>query len=118
PIHFAAHHGLDEVVVSLCQKGIDLNCLNTRKETPLLLAVKRNHVATINALLAEGADPNFLTTGRPLPLTHIAALQNNAAAMLALFKAGVDIEGRSPKGLTPLHNAAFCGLCEAMLALL
>ncbi|CAB1112044.1 unnamed protein product [Ectocarpus sp. CCAP 1310/34] len=118
PIHFAAHHGLDEVVVSLFHKGIDPTCVTTREETHLLLAVKRNHVAIINALLAEGADVNFLTTRRPVPLAHIAALHNNAAAMPALFKAGVYIEGRSPKGRTPLQNAAFCGSCEAMLALL
>ncbi|CAB1104400.1 unnamed protein product [Ectocarpus sp. CCAP 1310/34] len=65
PIHLAACHGLDEVVLAVVEKGIDLNCLNNKREIPLLLALLR-----------------------------IAACENKAAAIRVLFEAGADIEAR------------------------
>ncbi|CAM9939466.1 unnamed protein product [Ectocarpus sp. 12 AP-2014] len=72
PIHLAAYHGLDEVVLALVQKGIDLNCVNNEPDTPLCMAMVRNH----------------------------AAASNKAAAIRALFEAGADIDGPSRTGQT------------------
>ncbi|CAM9452100.1 unnamed protein product [Ectocarpus sp. 12 AP-2014] len=58
PIHLADWHGLDEAVLALVQKGIDLNCVNNERDTPLCMAMVRNHVVTKKVLLAAGADPN------------------------------------------------------------
>ncbi|CAM9170087.1 unnamed protein product [Ectocarpus sp. 8 AP-2014] len=112
PIHLAAWHGLDEVVLALVQKGVDLNCLNTTGYNPLCMAVIRNRVATMKVLLAEGADPNSKE------MVHVAARRNKAAAIQALFEAGADIERRNWRESTPLHAAARYGSCAAMLALL
>ncbi|CAM9169936.1 unnamed protein product [Ectocarpus sp. 8 AP-2014] len=118
PIHLAACHGLDEVVLALGEKGVDLNCLNSRGETPLRLAVRGDHVTTVKVLLSEGADPHFRAANRPLKLLHVAAKRNRAAAIPALFEAGVNIEGRTSSGRTPLQYAAICDSYAAMLALL
>ncbi|CAN0128902.1 unnamed protein product, partial [Ectocarpus fasciculatus] len=114
PIHLAAQHGLDEVVLALVQKGVDLNRVNTRGQTPLDVALWWDHVATMKVLLSDGADPNTHD------LTHLATHKNNAAAIRALFEAGADIERRDGLiGLTPLHFAANFGKCTAsMLTLL
>ncbi|CAM9605037.1 unnamed protein product [Ectocarpus fasciculatus] len=113
PIHLAACRGcLHEVVLTLVQKGVDLNCVNARGYTPLRLAVRENNVATMKVLLAQGADPNC---GK---LLHIAARENKSAAIRALFEAGADIEGRDWMGRTPLDFAAWSDSGAAMLALL
>ncbi|CAN0414046.1 unnamed protein product, partial [Ectocarpus fasciculatus] len=112
PIHLAAQHGLDEVVLALVQKGVGLDCLNDDGETPLYVALWWDHVATMKVLLAEGADPNTHD------LTHLATQKNNAAAIPALFEAGADIEGRCGTGHTPLEFAAMGSSCAAMLTLL
>ncbi|CAM9677623.1 unnamed protein product [Ectocarpus fasciculatus] len=112
PIHLAACYGLDEVVLALVQKGVDLNCRNRKRDTPLRVAVGENKVATMKVLLAGGADPNSQS------MLHFAAQENKAAAIPALLEAGADIEGRSLRETTPLLFAAMFGSCAAMLTLL
>jgi hypothetical protein len=60
--------------------------------------------AVIAALLEGGADPNFMELGR-LPLLVAAAEACPRRVIEALVKAGAEIDGRSPRGLTALPVA-------------
>ncbi|CBN79339.1 F-box domain and ankyrin repeat protein [Ectocarpus siliculosus] len=63
-IHLAACYGLDEVVLALVQKGVDLNCVNTRGEIPLCVALRGDHVATIKVLALTPTSDIFCTSQR------------------------------------------------------
>ncbi|MDO8955171.1 MAG: ankyrin repeat domain-containing protein [Gammaproteobacteria bacterium] len=73
----------------------------------------------VNRLIALGADVNAKTTRDFTPL-HVAAQRGKAATMIALIKAGANIEALFDNGLgtTPLQEAAYHGQLEAVRILM
>lgn len=68
-------------------------------------AVRDNDLAAAKAALAQGADPNKMSTGRPLLHWACAANYGGDRRALAetLLQAGADPNGRDSAGVTALH---------------
>jgi ankyrin repeat protein len=81
--------------------------------TPLALAVGRNHAATVGLLLARGADASATTTRGPLLMAACAAGAAESAA--ALLAAGADASCASPEGMPALFMAAAMAALKSKL---
>jgi ankyrin repeat protein len=86
--------------------------------TPLVFATVKDDAASIQRLLAAGANPNVALRSGATPL--VVALQyRHTAAALRLIEAGADIGVRDRSGNTMLHLSAQVGdltLVKALLA--
>ena len=78
-LHIAAFQGHDDVVAVLCSHSADVN-LRCRGETGLSLAVAADRTATVDMLLARGADPSIAGMGGAT-LLHSCAKTGNAELM-------------------------------------
>lgn len=69
-------------------RGLNLNVLNARQATPLLLAIDANNTDVAKRLIALGANVNLTTTsGNPLLLAYI---KRNLEIIKSLLAAGAD----------------------------
>ena len=59
PLHYAAHSGSDEQVQILLDKGVPVDVQSENSQTPLILAVKKQHLSTTRLLLENKANPDL-----------------------------------------------------------
>jgi hypothetical protein len=57
PLHFAASNGHDDVVSYLLEHHAYIDAESPNRTTPLMMAARMRHPATVRLLLQEGADP-------------------------------------------------------------
>lgn len=93
---------------------IDVNALNSKGESALMLAVLKDHQALAEKLIKKGADVNK-TGWTPL---HYAATNGHLALISLLLENNAYIDAESPNGTTPLMMAAMYGTAEAVKLLL
>jgi ankyrin repeat protein len=93
---------------------IDVNTLNSKGESALMLAVLKDHQALAEKLIKKGADVNK-TGWAPL---HYAATNGHLALISLLLENNAYIDAESPNGTTPLMMAAMYGTPEAVKLLL
>ncbi|XP_029487460.1 ankyrin repeat and SOCS box protein 2-like isoform X3 [Oncorhynchus nerka] len=123
PLHEAAYYGQDQCVRVLlgAQPGM-INKCDLKGQTALILAVGRERVACVEALLEKGADPELATKERETPLYKGADINSEASdGATALYEAAknghedivklllsqnADANKAGKKGLLPLHIAA------------
>ena len=72
-------------------------------------AAKSGNLDKINKHLANGADPNALSSSFGTSPLAWAALHGQTAAVELLLQNGAEVNGRSKDGGTALHAAAFLG---------
>lgn len=110
PIHLASRRGEDGVLRSLLHKGANANRHGRAGMTPLILALEANHISTVNILLAGGASaslgPSAYAGHDALAPIHLAVWENNPDAVVALARAGADIE-KNYHGDPPLCVSTF-----------
>ena len=132
PLHFAAQGGGPGIIQLLLDNGANVDARNAEGRTPLLqanslesfrtlqaaganmlaqaydgwtalhVAAAVGDAATIEALIAQGLNPNAGTDGGWRPL-HVAG---SPEAFDALRKAGADIHARTNDGRTVLHSTS------------
>ncbi|GAB1600551.1 transient receptor potential cation channel subfamily A member 1-like isoform X3 [Argonauta hians] len=116
PLHRAAQLNQSAAVHFLLNKGADINAVNCRGQTPLLLAASKGHWDMVQILIKQGADllvkdenyRNFL---------HLA-IENGAHLNIfwdSLNKHSKDLlNEKDINGWTPLHHAAKIGHLTAV----
>lgn len=102
-IHFAAESGNKSIIDMLLKRGHDVNLEAKNSETPLSIAVKREHVEIVAYLLENGANTNLKG------LLFTAILTKNVGIVELLLKFNTPLNftssfGRAG-GYTPLHMA-------------
>jgi ankyrin repeat protein len=81
--------------------------------TALMKALKKNNIALVAQLIAQGADVNELDENRDAPLV-MAAYYGYNEIVRSLLEAGADVHAVDPSmRATALHAAAFAGRTEA-----
>ncbi|KAH9403338.1 hypothetical protein TYRP_015221 [Tyrophagus putrescentiae] len=66
PLHYAADYGQKEIIEYLITKqGADVNALDKHNISPLLAAIWEGHTECVRLLIANGAQINGRTPGRP-----------------------------------------------------
>ena len=92
----------------------DVNVLNAKGESVLMLAALKGHEQLAEKLIKRGADVNK-TGWAPL---HYAASSGNLAVIAMLIENSAYIDAESPNGTTPLMMAAMYGTPQAVKLLL
>lgn len=89
----------------LCEAGADVSAVNAKGETALFDIL--HTPSTVLALVAAGVPLNVIsnTTGMTALLAMLADNREDDDAILALIRAGADVQVRTPKGETALQLA-------------
>lgn len=114
-LHAAAYHGREEVVAALLEAGAQLEprTMGARGWTPLHLAGARGALATIELLLAAGADPRAEHLGHDG--LSLAASQRQPEAVERLLEDPVWEPGRLARALRAAVRARCGGALERLL---
>jgi ankyrin repeat protein len=105
PLHSAALAGQTKAVTLLLAKGAVVDSRDNNNRTPLLTLASgaQGEIATLNALLAGGANPK-LVDGVDMHALDYAATRGDLDQASALVAAGADVNS-SVDGMSPLHFA-------------
>lgn len=115
PLHYAAELGKTELIKLICTEPESLKFLNSLDYdamSPLILAIDKNHIETIQELVQLGADPapqNSEANPQYLPLNVACKAGNYEAAELLLTFPNVKNYQKDAEGLLPLHVVAKAG---------
>ena len=108
PLHYACEWKLDDAVVSLIQKGANVNALNANGESALFAAVKADSPSTINILVENGiiTDTRSNLTRDHLGNTplHYAVKWNSLQAAQSVILLGFDVNSQNLSGKTALSD--------------
>ena len=118
-LHAAAEGGNTSIVKSMLSCGINIDSKDDESSaTPLIIAVKENHVEVMKYLLQKGADISLTTGSDKRNALHIASQYGSVAAIEMLLSYDLRPDSRDREGNTPLVCAAACGQIEAVNCLL
>ncbi|KAH0537282.1 hypothetical protein FGG08_005907 [Glutinoglossum americanum] len=106
----AAMFGLDNVILSLLDRGLDVNSVHDQENmnggrTPLHEAASAGQAATMQLLISKGANLEATDSRGDTPL-HLAATSDHEDIVRLLLEQGVNIEAYSHSSRTPLWCAA------------
>jgi uncharacterized protein len=112
PLHYAAEHGLLELIQVLVERGADINALDVDGLTALHLATWKGHQDVVEKLVSLDAamelhirkydDYNDRTGGTPL---HLATMAGHIGIMEVLIDNGANLESMNAWRRKPLHLA-------------
>ncbi|OPZ84305.1 MAG: Ankyrin repeats (3 copies) [bacterium ADurb.Bin429] len=105
PLHYAARHGLTEMVEVLLAYEANPNRPDNLGRTPLHAAAAGGHAPVIEQLVAAGADVNARDCVFGMTPLHLAARHGQAEALWYLLWYGADREHRDAFGDTALTLA-------------
>lgn len=116
-LHYAAEWELGTAILTLVEKGANVNARNANGETPLMSAVKTNDTAIVDLLLESGASYEARDNLGSTAL-HIAVRWEAKAVAEDLIAKGIEIDAQNTSGITPLAEAALTGKREMAVVLL
>ena len=91
----AARNGRDEVLAEHVDAGLPVNLTNDKGDTLLILAAYHQHLATVEVLLARGADTSR-SNDRGQTALAAAVFRRSSDITSALVAAGADPDAGSP----------------------
>ncbi|KAH6894804.1 ankyrin repeat-containing domain protein, partial [Coprinopsis sp. MPI-PUGE-AT-0042] len=107
PLHVAAFYGLEDLIPLAAQLHSPNSGTTRRRESPLMLAVKRGHLACAKALLSlPGIDMNLCDKFSQNALRIAAGYGHIECAQLLTEVPGIDIHAADRFGETSLIRAA------------
>ena len=86
-VHLAAEYGSDEVIKLLTNTGIDINELDSEKDTALETACINENIDVAKSLLKNGANPNYVGSDGDV-LLRFAVEERNFELTKLLLKYG------------------------------
>jgi hypothetical protein len=102
-----------QVLVECLKEGIDVNSVDEKNRTPVIIAAQYGHIDTLRLVLGTGlADVNRQDVDLMTALQH--ASQNGFVDVVKLLLSvdGIDVNKPHKFGMTPLHWAAQKGFVE------
>ncbi|KAL1866430.1 hypothetical protein VTK73DRAFT_4735 [Phialemonium thermophilum] len=84
----------------------EVDALDTQGRTPLSWACARGDVASVEALLAAGADVGAACWRTGMTPLHFAVEKGSVPCVIALLRAGADVDAVAAGGRSVLHIAA------------
>ncbi|MCI4389739.1 hypothetical protein PGIGA_G00102030 [Pangasianodon gigas] len=117
-VHEASYYGQAECLKLLLTAVPEMINTRTRKhQTPLILAVSREHLPCVEYLLEKGADPGIPTITNETPL-YEACSTRNAQMVRLLVRNGADVNQKCLDGWTALHESVSQNdmeMCEVLV---
>ena len=119
-LHFSSYYGHYQVIERLIASGVSTDAITSRKETPLLFAVKRNHFAVTERLLRCTIVSNLVGAEdeRSEKPVHHTARTGSVEIFKLLMSNGAKINGENSFGWQPLHIATAYGHLALVQSLL
>ena len=106
PLHWAAGHGMTNVVRLLIEAGADVNTRDASSYTPLHQAVSSGHLEVARALIGAGADVNVRSSQGETALTFAEQTRAVTSAGKDPFEFRRDLLKDHPRHLKVLETAA------------
>nr|KAI8744108.1 putative ankyrin repeat protein [Biomphalaria glabrata] len=97
-----------QIISYLIEKNCNINCSNSKGETPLFKLVKSGFLEQIKEVIAKGADINFVTSSGDNAL-HLAIKENKIEIVECLKENKVDVNILTSNGVSPLMLALQIG---------
>lgn len=104
PMHYAAMAALPDGVLYLSSRGMPVDALNGDGQTPMMLALRKDSTATVNAFLTLGANPGARDASGSTAL-HLAVYWRATECLRLLARQSKTIDPRDYTGKTPLRYA-------------
>ncbi|KAL8946321.1 MAG: hypothetical protein Q9222_007261, partial [Ikaeria aurantiellina] len=110
-LHFASYHGQYQIIEQLFAGGVSAKATTSRKETPLLLAVKGSHFPVVERLLRSDNDNSLISAEdeRGQQPVHHAVRAGSLEIFNLLMSNGVKINVENAFGWQSLHIATAYG---------
>ncbi|MDW7695230.1 ankyrin repeat domain-containing protein [Flammeovirgaceae bacterium SG7u.111] len=105
PLHVAAFHGHDKIILLLAEYDADLNALNKAQQTPLYSALHADQLLAVNALVESGANLSAKFTSERMTILHFAAKEKRYDITEKLLEAGADPKIKDRNGKKPIDYA-------------
>ncbi|XP_023228069.1 ankyrin repeat domain-containing protein 50-like [Centruroides sculpturatus] len=106
-----------ELMELFLNRGVDLNVVNERGETPLVCAIDKGYDSTAIFLIKCGTDTKICDRYGQTALHH-AAQRNRSEVVAHLLEVGCPVNGQDVNGDTALYLAASKGNTEVVKLLL
>ena len=118
PFGLAIIYGSYEIVELLIEEGADIDKLNSKQQSPLLIAVQKNRVEAVKSLLQHNA--KLHTPDADWTILHASAVEDNIEITRMLLEKWdpTDVDCRTEHGRTALWHACRQGRYEVVRALL
>ena len=117
----AAQGGFTECVRMLVEAKAEVDIVDEDNMTPLLYAVKGNHVDTAKLLVQSGANPNDVYIDdkkKPHNLLMDSVVLNNTEFALLLLEKGANVDYQDDDGVTVITQASYQGQTRIVESLL
>lgn len=100
PLHYAAGRGNQDITDLLLHKNASLNVLNAHHQTPLLIAVRNNQLASATAIANKDSSSINIQDFYGWSALHYAAKNNNTDLVKLLLEKGADAFVKNKDGQT------------------
>ncbi|KAB0793720.1 hypothetical protein PPYR_13340 [Photinus pyralis] len=117
-LHIAAWQGTDAIVAAILEKNPNTSLKHKADQTPLDVAVMRQHLNVVKLLLNAGASPDIPNKDHGGSALHVAVWLGADAIVAAILEKAPNTSLRNKADLTPLDTAVLRGHLFAVKLLL